>query len=61
MNIDSSSIDYQDDGKVITITKLNDNSLIETILNIMISMLKDLENQYNKNIKIESEEWKCYI
>ena len=56
MNIDSSSIDYQDDGNVITITKLNDNSIIQNILDTMISMLKDLEIQYNKNIKIESEE-----
>ena len=56
MNIDDSAIKYQDDGKVITIEKLNNNDLIQTILDTMISMLKDLENQYNKNIKIESEE-----
>jgi hypothetical protein len=27
----------------------------------MIEILKDLERQYKENIKIESEEWKCYI
>ena len=56
MNIDERAISYQDDGNVITITKLNDNSIIQNILDTMISMLKDLEIQYNKNIKIESEE-----
>ena len=56
MNIDETAINYQDNGKVITITKLNDNNIVSTILETMISMLKDLENQYNKNIKIESEE-----
>ena len=56
MNIDNKAISYQDDGKVITITKLNDNKIVCTIIETMISMLKDLENQYNKNIKIESEE-----
>lgn len=56
MNIDRDSINYCDDGNVITITKNNDNSVVDTILNTMIDILKDLENQYKENIKIESEE-----
>jgi len=61
MNIDPTSISYQDDGKIIKITKLNDNNIVKTILNIMIEIFKDLEKQYKENIKIESEAWKCYI
>ena len=56
MNIDSSSISYEDDGNKIKITKINDNVIIEIILNTMMEMLKDLENQYKENIKVESEE-----
>lgn len=56
MNIDSSSINYLDDGKTIRISKINDNEIVGILLNTMIDMLKDLENQYKENIKIESEE-----
>ena len=56
MNIDKDSIMYQDDGNVITITKMNENSVVDTILDTMIEILKDLERQYKENIKIESEE-----
>ena len=56
MNIDPSSINYEDDGNKIKITKINNNEIIENILNTMIEMLKDLEKQYKQNIKIESEE-----
>ena len=56
MNIDSSSIEYKDDNKEITITKLNDNNTTSILLNTMIDLLKDLENQYKDNIKVESEE-----
>ena len=56
MNIDKSSIEYTDDGNIVTIVKENDNSIVDIILNTMIDILKDLENQYKENIKIESEE-----
>ena len=56
MNIDSKSISYEDDGNVITITKMNSNDTVGIILNTMVEMLKDLESKYKKNIKIESEE-----
>ena len=56
MNLDKESITYQDDGNVITIMKVNSNEIIDTLLNTMFAMLQDLENQYKKNIKIESEE-----
>ena len=56
MNIDSEAIMYNDDGKIITITKRNLNNTVDIILNTMVEMLKDLETTYKKNIKIESEE-----
>jgi len=56
MSIDKSAISYQDDGSVVTITKINDNENVDKILNTMIEILKDLERQYKENIKVESEE-----
>ena len=56
MNIDKSSIEYTDDGNVITITKINSNEITNILINTMIEILKDLERQYKENIKIESEE-----
>ncbi len=56
MNIDNSSISYIDDGNKIIIEKLNDNDIVDKLLNTMILILKDLEEQYKENIKVESEE-----
>ena len=56
MNLDKDSITYQDDGKTIIITKINNNEVVNTIFATMINILKDLENQYKENIKVESEE-----
>ncbi len=56
MNLDKGSITYQDDGKTIIITKINNNEVVNTIFATMIDILKDLENQYKENIKVESEE-----
>lgn len=56
MNIDNSSISYIDDGNKIIIEKLNDNEVIDKLLNTMILILKDLQEQYKENIKVESEE-----
>ena len=55
MSIDDSSISYVDDGDKIIIKKLNDNDIVDKLLNTMILILKDLERQYKKNIKVESE------
>ena len=56
MNIDNSSISYIDDGNKIIIERLNDNEVVDKLLNTMILILKDLEEQYKENIKVESEE-----
>ena len=50
---DSEAITYHDDSGVITIELLsNEQSISKLILN-MFNMLKDLERQYPKNIKVE--------
>lgn len=56
MNIDNSSISYVDDGNKIIIEKLNDNDIVDKLLDTMILILKNLEEQYKENIKVESEE-----
>ena len=56
MNIDNSSISYIDDGNKIIIERLSDNEVVDKLLNTMILILKDLEEQYKENIKVESEE-----
>ena len=61
MNIDNLSISYVDDKDKIIIEKLNDNDIVDKLLDTMILILKDLEKQYKENIKVESEEGKCYI
>ncbi len=56
MNIDKTSIEYIDDSRSIVIKKINDNDIVDILLNTMLEILKDLENQYKENIKVESEE-----
>jgi len=56
MKIDSNSLVYEDDGRVVKLTRINDNDIVIIILNTMIEIFKDLESNYKKNIKIESEE-----
>lgn len=53
-SLNKESINYKDDGSLIEINVSDDsNSLI--LLNNLIEMLKELANNYPKNIKIESE------
>ena len=56
LKINKSSIEFNDDGKVIEIFKLSNDNITNKLLDNMIDLLKDLENDYPKNIKIESEE-----
>ena len=56
LKINKSSIEFNDDGKMIEIFKLSNDNITNKLLDNMIDLLKDLENDYPKNIKIESEE-----
>lgn len=59
MNLDKNAIFYEDDGEKIIIKKIKSTDVIDTLINTMIELLKDLESKYKKNIKVESEEKKC--
>ena len=54
--IDKSAIEYNDDGTIIKIINLKNDSITNDLLENMIDLLKQLEIDYPKNIKIESEE-----
>ena len=49
VRIDKDSIEY--DENALSITVLNENDIVNTLLVNMISLLKELENSYPKNIK----------
>lgn len=56
LRIDNNSIDYQDDGNVVTI-KINSNDEMTNILiTNMLSLFNELASNYKNNIKIEMEE-----
>ena len=54
--INKSSIEYNDDGNKIEIINIKKDDLTNKLLENMIDLLKQLEIDYPKNIKIESEE-----
>ncbi len=56
LKLNKSSIEFSDDGKIIEIIKLSNDDITNKLLENMIDLLKDLELDYPKNIKIESEE-----
>ena len=52
IRLDSNSIDYRNsDGIFISI--LNHNKVVDTLIDNMVSLLKELEKQYKKNIIIK--------
>ena len=52
IRLDSNSIDYKNnDGIFISI--LNHNKVVDTLIDNMVSLLKELEKQYKKNIIIK--------
>ena len=55
LNIDSKSIKFTD-NKIITIEILKDDNITNTLINNMLDLLKELEKQYPKNIKISKGE-----
>lgn len=52
LRLDSDSINY-DDSNGLSITVLNHNDVTDTLIDNMVSLLKDLEKQYKKNIIIK--------
>ena len=52
IDIDETSIDYEDKENKIKIELKNDNEVIKKLINNMVFMLESLEKDYPKNIKI---------
>ena len=60
LNINESAIKFID-NEHITIEILIKDDITIKLINNMIELLKDLEKQYPKNIKISKGEWTCYL
>ena len=60
LNIREGSIKFTD-SKELVIEILNDDSVVNKLITSMLDLLKDLEKQYPKNIKISKGEWTCYL
>lgn len=54
--LNKDSIEYNDDGNKISIINLSKDEITNKLLENMIDLLRELEIDYPKNIKIESEE-----
>ncbi len=53
LSVDEKALDYKhDDGLIIIDIKKHDR-VIDSLVQNMIDLLKELENQYKKNIKVE--------
>lgn len=56
LRFNRTSIDYKDDGKVVSIKILSDSDDTKILITNMMSLYKELASKYPNNIKIESEE-----
>jgi len=56
LKINKSSIEFKDDGRELSIINLSNDDITNILLDNMIDLFRDLEIDYPKNIKIESEE-----
>ncbi len=54
--VDNKSVVYTDNGQELIIEIIKENELLNKLFNNLISLLKNLAEDYPKNIKVESEE-----
>lgn len=52
LRIDENSIDYQEEEGLVIIDIKKHTNIIDILIDNMIDLLNQLENKYNKNIKI---------
>ena len=52
LRIDENSIDYQEEEGLVIINIKKHTNIIDILIDNMIDLLNQLENKYNKNIKI---------
>ena len=55
LNINANAIKYSDNGKLV-IEIISDDEIATKLINNMLDLLKELERQYPKNIKISKGE-----
>ncbi len=55
MTFDKNYISYESKKDNFEITINENNQLVDNLINNMINMLKDIENDYPKNVKIRKE------
>jgi len=60
LNINENAIRFTDE-KDLEITILDNDLITKKLINSMIDLLKDLAEQYPKNMKISKGEWTCYL
>lgn len=56
LRINNNSIKYQDDGKEVVITVMENDHITNSLIINMMALFSDLSSKYPKNIRIESEE-----
>ncbi len=49
------TIDVKDDGNILEIQILKQDKITNTLLRNMLNLLKEIEKEYKKNIKMEGE------
>jgi len=54
--VNPKALNYNDDGKTITIEIIKDDDLVYKLLNNLQELLINLSEDYPKNIKVESED-----
>ena len=57
LSIDSDSLEYQTSDGYIKILIKKHSTVVDNLIQNMINLLKELENNYNKYIKIEEVRW----
>lgn len=55
IKLDESALKYEENDGYLVIDILKHNKYVDTIISNMIDLLKELEEQYKKNIKIYEE------
>lgn len=56
LSFDRDSIDYLDDGNIVTIKVNKDDDITNTLIINMLSLMNELALKYKKHINIEMEE-----
>ena len=59
LKINDASIQYQKKKDIFELNIVQDDEITQKLIENMISLMKELENTYPKNIKIESGEETC--